>query len=128
MIAVDTSVIVAIIRAEPHEQRLRNRLERAGGGLISTGNLLELQLVMAGKGQALWQQAEALFDKYSIVPRPFDEQQLRIAQDAALRFGKGRHKAGLNFGDCFAYALAISEDIPLLFAGKDFAHTDVTAA
>lgn len=61
----------------------------------------------------------------SISARAFDERQLELARDAAIRFGKGRHKAGLNFGDCFAYALAKSEDIPLLCTGGDFAVTDV---
>ena len=104
-------------------------MERSAGCLISTCSILELQLVLAGKrAMGVWKDVEVLLNQYSIVSRPFDEQQLRIAQDAALRFGKGRHKAGLNFGDCFAYALAVSEDIPLLFTGKDFAHTDVTAA
>jgi ribonuclease VapC len=129
VIAVDTSALIAILWGEKDEQRLRARLEQTSGALVSTASILELQLVVAGiRSKTGWQQAEALLNRYNIVPRPFDEQQLRIAQDAALRFGKGRHKAGLNFGDCFAYALAISEDIPLLFTGKDFAHTDVTAA
>lgn len=129
MIAVDTSAIVAIIQSELEENRLRAALEKSRGALISTCSVLELQLVLTGKrAMGVWKDVEVLLNQYNIAPRPFDEQQLRIAQDAALRFGKGRHKAGLNFGDCFAYALAISEDIPLLFTGKDFAQTDVVAA
>ena len=57
-----------------------------------------------------------------------NEQQLRVAREAAVSYGKGRHKAGLNFGDCFAYALAKTEDIPLLCTGKDFAATDLAIA
>lgn len=129
MIAVDTSAIVAIIQSEPEENRLRAALEKSRGALISNCSVLELQLVLTGKrAMGVWKDVEVLLNQYNIAPRPFDEQQLRIAQDAALRFGKGRHKAGLNFGDCFAYALAISEDIPLLFTGRDFAQTDVVAA
>ncbi|HVT26278.1 MAG TPA: type II toxin-antitoxin system VapC family toxin [Rhizomicrobium sp.] len=129
MIAVDTSALIAILWGEKDEHRLRARLEAADGALVSTASLLELQLVIAGvRSKTGWREAEALLRDYEIRPRAFNERQLEIARDAVLRFGKGRHKAGLNFGDCFAYALAISEDIPLLFTGKDFAHTDVTAA
>lgn len=129
MIAVDTSAIIAILWNEPEAPRIRARLEAADGAFVSTASLLELQLVVAGvRSKTGWKEAEALLRDYEIRPRAFDEQQLEIARDAVVRFGKGRHKAGLNFGDCFAYALAISEDIPLLFAGKAFAHTDVTAA
>jgi ribonuclease VapC len=129
VIAVDTSALIAILWGEKDEHRLLSCLEQAGGALVSTASLLELQLVVAGvRSKTGWKEAEALLDRYDIQPRAFDERQLQIARDAVLRFGKGRHKAGLNFGDCFAYALAISEDIPLLFTGKDFAHTDVMAA
>lgn len=129
MIAVDTSAIVAIIKAEPEEQRLRDRLERAGGASMSTANILETQLVIMGsRALAAWPEVEKLFAEYAIAAHPFDERQLRIAREAAVRFGKGRHKAGLNFGDCFAYALAKSEGLPLLCTGKDFAATDVEMA
>jgi ribonuclease VapC len=129
VIAVDTSAIIAILWNEPEAPRIRARLEAADGAFVSTASLLELQLVVAGvRSKTGWKEAEALLRDYEIRPRAFDEQQLEIARDAVVRFGKGRHKAGLNFGDCFAYALAISEDIPLLFTDKDFAHTDVTAA
>ena len=129
MIAVDTSAIVAILYNEPHEERLRAALEATSGALICTSNLLELQLVLAGRRtSAGWDEAEALLAKYNIVPFPFNERQLAVAREAAIRFGKGRHKAGLNFGDCFAYALAKSEGIPLLCTGSDFALTDVEIA
>jgi ribonuclease VapC len=129
MIAVDTSAIVAILKAEPNEPELRAKLNAAKGALISAGSVLELQLVLGGEREiAAWSFAEAFFRKYGIVIRSFDERQLNIAREAAIRFGKGRHKARLNFGDCFAYALAKSEDIPLLCTGSDFAETDVAVA
>ena len=129
MIAIDTSAIVAMIKAEPEERRLRDRLIRTGSALISTANLLELQLVIAGsRAIAIWPEVEKVLAQYAIAPRAFDERQLMLAREAAIRFGKGRHKAGLNFGDCFAYALAKSEDIPLLCTGADFALTDVALA
>ncbi len=131
MIAVDTSAVVAILWGEADEVRLRAALEVnwSSGAVVSTGNLLELQLVLAGsRSRTGWADAEALFAKYRIAAHPFDERQLQVAREAAVRFGKGRHKAGLNFGDCFAYALARVEDVPLLCTGKDFAATDIAIA
>ena len=108
---------------------MRARLEGAGGAMISAASLLELQLVMAGKpSPPAWRQVEIVLEEYAIAIRPFDELQLEVAREVAVRFGKGRHKAGLNFGDCFAYALAKVEDVPLLCAGKDFAATDIAIA
>ncbi len=129
MIAVDTSAVVAILKGEPSEARLRAILEAADGAMMSAANVLELQLVLGGTHEiAAWPLAEAVFGQYRIAICSFDERQLRIARVAAVRYGKGRHKAALNFGDCFAYALARSEGIPLLFTGTDFAATDVAIA
>lgn len=97
--------------------------------VISSANVLEMQLVLAGaRAEGRWDQVEALFNAYHIAVRPFDETQLRLAREAAVRFGKGRHKAALNFGDCFAYALARSEGIRLLCTGNDFPQTDIELA
>jgi ribonuclease VapC len=128
VIAVDTSVIVAILKHESEEGRVRAALGKAGSGFVSAANLLELQLVLAGKPPAAWAEAEAILADYRVAIRPFDERQLRIAREAAVTFGKGRHKAGLNFGDCFAYALAKAEALPLLCTGNDFIHTDLKLA
>lgn len=129
MIAVDSSAIIAALYSEPEERRVRNILKESDGAIISTANILELQLVVAGsRSRTGWTDIEAMFASYRIEMRPFDERQLRIARDAAVRYGKGHHKARLNFGDCFAYALAKSEDIPLLCTGSDFAATDVAVA
>jgi ribonuclease VapC len=90
---------------------------------------LELQVVLAGIGAGeAWHDVEALFAAYGIAVRNFDQNQLAVAREAALRFGKGRHKARLNFGDCFAYALAKSEGLALLCTGKDFGLTDIALA
>ena len=70
----------------------------------------------------------ALFNSYRITIRQFDETRLRIVRQAALRFGKGRHEAALNFGDCFAYALSRAEGPPLPCKGGDFALTDIELA
>jgi ribonuclease VapC len=129
VIVVDTSAIVAVLRREAGENRLRTRLQSTDAALISTANLLELQLVLAGRpSQIAWRQVEIVLEEYAIAPRVFDERQLGVAREAAVRFGKGRHKASLNFGDCFAYALAKVENVPLLCTGKDFAATDIAIA
>ncbi len=129
MIAVDTSAVIAILWREFDWQRLRARLAVANGAVISAGSVLELQLVLARvRATAGWDHVEARFGVYGVLVRPFDEIQLRIAREAALRYGKGRHKAALNFGGCFAYALARSEGLKLLCKGDDFALTDIAIA
>jgi ribonuclease VapC len=129
VIAVDTSAIVAILWDEPESKRFRARLGAEDGAVISAGNVLELELVLArtqasGGSDVL----EAMFDAYRIAVRPFDLEQLALARDAGIRYGKGRHRAALNFGDCFAYALARSEGLALLCKGNDFALTDIAVA
>jgi len=129
VIAVDTSAIIAVLWGEKDESRIRTRLAAESSAILSAGSALELQIVLAGTGAiGAWDSVEAFFSAYGISVRPFDDIQLAIARAAAIRFGKGRHKAKLNYGDCFAYALAMSEGLPLLFTGKDFAETDVIAA
>lgn len=129
MIAVDTSAIVAILWLEREWQRLRATLSNEDGAIISAASVLELQLVVAGvRAPGGWDQVEALFGVYGIVARPFDLEQLRLAREAAPRFGKGRHRANLNFGDCFAYALARADGLKLLCVGDDFVHTDIELA
>ncbi|HEX3673737.1 MAG TPA: type II toxin-antitoxin system VapC family toxin [Rhizomicrobium sp.] len=129
MIAVDTSAIVAILRGEEDARQIRAKLAAADGALISAANVLELQIVLAGiRKLARWAEAEDLFRVYGIAVHPFDEAQSDVAREAAVKFGRGKHKAALNFGDCFAYALAKSEGIPLLCKGDDFKLTDIALA
>ena len=130
MIAVDTSAVIAILWNEPTARRLEGRLLEAFPSVISAANVLELQLLLLDVGAApsSWAEVETLFATYRIDSRPFDQFQLSLAREAALRFGKGRQKARLNYGDCFAYALAQSEGLPLLCVGDDFAQTDVEIA
>jgi ribonuclease VapC len=131
VIAVDTSAVVAILWDEADAIRLRTSLENCwdSGSLMSTANLLELQLVLGGRrSRNGWSLAEALLAKYRIRAHPFDERQLRVAREAVVRYGKGRDKAGLNFGDCFAYALAKTENLAMLCTGRDFAATDIAIA
>ncbi len=128
MIAVDTSAIYALLNDEPDARRIRDRLMASRRAVMSSGTMLELQLVAAGAGRNNWDEVEQIFSTYQIAILSFDALQLSIARDAVLRYGRGRHPARLNFGDCFAYALAKSEGIPLLYVGGDFAKTDIEAA
>jgi ribonuclease VapC len=97
--------------------------------LFSTVGYLEASMVIVGRGRAqLTDLLDGLLSELGIELVPFDQQQARAGQTAFLRFGKGRHPAGLNFGDCISYALAQSRGLPLLFKGEDFAKTDVISA
>ena len=130
VLVVDTSAVVALLKSEPGWEALASRLHAAASRLLSVVGWVELSLVVAGRhGDAA---TLAFLDRFlqtaAIERRPVDEPQARLAREAFLRFGKGRHPAGLNFGDCFAYALARTLDAPLLFVGDDFARTDVRPA
>lgn len=86
-------------------------------------------MVMVGRGPVESAQGlDNLITELSVEIVPFDDEQARQSRAAFIRFGKGRHPAGLNFGDCVSYALARSMDLPLLFKGEDFARTDVVSA
>ena len=125
MIAIDTSVILAIALREPEADPFE-RLVRRDAILIGWPTLLELRMVLTGKGFA---NAAAIVDQLIGLPNvttiAFDEAQYRAAERAFDRFGKGRHAAGLNMGDCFSYAIASIARAPLLFKGHDFGKTDL---
>lgn len=126
---VDTSALVAILLREPGAEAFERALASARVRLVSAVTRVELSFVIEGrKGDAGRADLELLlqaggFEVVSVTP-----QQATIAIDAFRRFGKGRHPAGLNIGDCFSYALAKATDHPLLFKGDDFPRTDIRAA
>lgn len=127
---VDTSAIVAIARREPEALVFSRLLERTPGKIIAAPTYLECAFVMAGiaptKGIAF---LHGLVADTLITVVPFGAEELDVAMDARLRFGRGSgHAAKLNFGDCFSYALAKTRNLPLLFKGDDFVHTDVEPA
>ncbi len=130
MIVVDSSALVAIMRGEPEAGRFLETIATADALLLSSVNYLETSMVLAGpKGEAaVWHPLEAFLARANIVVAPFDQEQARAAREAFLRFGKGRHPAALNFGDCAAYALAKARRAPLLFKGEDFPKTDIAPA
>jgi ribonuclease VapC len=126
---LDTSALVAVLFREPeapHYVRLIHDAERC---LISAGNFLELSIVIERQAEPeADRQCEMFFRRAGIVIEPFTVEQSHIARHAFHDFGKGRHPAGLNFGDCFAYALAKITGEPLLFKGEDFKKTDIVSA
>ncbi len=126
---IDTSALVAILFDEPDAHRFRSALERASRRRISAASLLETAIVIEARyGEAGGREFDLLVHKAALEVVPVDAEQAEVARHAWREFGKGHHAAGLNYGDCFAYALAIVSDEPLLFKGTDFARTDVTPA
>lgn len=118
--------MLAIIKGETESFRCRQALSADDNVLISAGSLTEMLIVAAGKD--LLDPMQAMLAALQPTVVPLTEARARAAAGAYGRFGKGFHPAGLNFGDCFAYALAREYDAPLLFVGNDFAQTDVTPA
>lgn len=123
---VDSSALVAILLAESGYERLRDAMVRAGEVIVPAPVKVEAGMVMASRtGPAGLADLDDLLARAGARVLPFTEAHARAATDAFLRYGKGRHPAGLNFGDCMAYAVAKAEAAPLMFTGDDFAHTDV---
>lgn len=126
VIAIDSSALVAIILLEPDFELLVARISNADRVLISPVSLVECGIVLERRlGPQGSREIDELLRRFAIEIFPIDVAQARTALLAHWRFGRGLHPAGLNFGDCFSYALAKSEAIPLLFKGNDFSQTDV---
>jgi ribonuclease VapC len=125
---VDSSVIIAILRDEPDANELAAALRRAPIRRVSAVNWVESAIVTDGnRNPVLSRRFDDLLRDVHMRVETVTPRQAELARQAYRDFGKGRHKAGLNFGDCFAYALAKEMDEPLLFKGKDFSHTDIEA-
>jgi len=128
-VIVDTSALLAVVFKEPGYERLIDKLLVPGRKGVGTPTLAEAGLVLTGRLQG---DAEAqlggILQHFEIVPVPFGERHWRAAVEAFRHFGKGRHPAALNFGDCLSYATAKLADRPLLFVGEDFSKTDLRAA
>lgn len=127
---VDTSAIVAILREEPAADQCLDLIAQVSARRISAANLLETYLVIDGAREpGLSRKLDALLARVALTVEPVTEAQVEIARDAFRRYGKGSgHGARLNYGDCFAYALARHRKEPLLFVGSDFARTDIGRA
>ena len=130
MIVVDSSALIAILRREPEADSFLQAIVAADQCLLSSVSLLESSMVLAGRGgdATSWRELDALILRAGMQVVAQDAGLAEAARGAFLRYGKGRHPAGLNLGDCASYALAKMRDLPLLFKGEDFSRTDLTAA
>ena len=123
---VDTSALLAIFLAEPERRQFLDAITQGDTRHISAANVLETGIVLeARRGEAAGREFDLFLHHAKFEVVPVDSDQIEIARVAWRQYGNGRHPAGLNFGDCFAYALAKVMDQPILFKGDDFTHTDI---
>lgn len=126
---LDTSALLAVLFDEPEAEDVETLIAGDPVRLLSAGSALEAAIVVEARfGEAGGREFDLLLHRARVDIVPFDPDQLEIARGAWRRFGKGRHAAALNFGDCFAYALSRRSGEPLLFVGTDFTRTDVERA
>jgi ribonuclease VapC len=125
---IDTSAVAAILFDEPGAAALEGRIADDPVRLMSAATLLEATIVIEARlGDAGGREFDLWLHRAEIEILAVDAEQADLARRAWRRFGRGRHPAGLNYGDCFSYALATTRDEPLLFKGDDFTKTDVKA-
>jgi len=124
---IDTSALVAILTGEPCAEQLKAAINHDTTRLMSAASVLEAGIVLESRyGEEGSRELDLLLRRLPIEVVPFDDGQLEWARHAYRTYGKGRHAASLNFGDCFSYALAKVTGEPVLFVGTDFAQTDLT--
>ena len=125
---IDTSAVMAILQDEPERRSFNEAIEGAETCLMSAASFVEASIVIETRlGYDGLRDFDLFIAKASIELVPVDVEHARIARQAFRNFGKGRNTAGLNFGDCFSYALAKATGLPLLFKGNDFSKTDLEA-
>ena len=123
---LDTSAVVAVLFDEPERDEFVSKIAAASRRLISAGTVIESSIVVESRrGEAAGRELDLLLYRAGVQTVAVDEEQALLARAAWRRYGKGRHPAGLNFGDLFAYALARASGEDLLFKGDDFAKTDL---
>lgn len=123
---IDTSALIAILTAEPEAVQLAEAIEAESTRLVSAASLLETAIVIEARhGTAGGKNLDELIKTAQISIEPVTAVQIIVARQAYRTYGKGRHPARLNFGDCFAYALSKVSGEPLLFKGEDFNQTDL---
>ena len=126
---IDTSALVALLDQEPEAARIAHALASSPERTLSAANLVEIGIVMqARRGDDGARDLDLLLAKLKVEIEAVTAGQADIARKAFRHYGRGRHAANLNFGDCFAYALAKDKSAPLLFKGDDFGRTDVMVA
>lgn len=130
MIVIDSSALIAILRRETEAEQFLEVIAKAPMRLVSSVNLLETSMVLAGRAGSAdaWTDLDRFIERAMIKVAPQDAEQVEAARRAFLLYGKGRHPARLNLGDCAAYALAKVRNLPLLFKGDDFSLTDLARA
>jgi ribonuclease VapC len=123
---IDTSALAAIFFGEPERQAFLNAITAAASRLLSAASMLETGIVLEGRqGEAAGREFDLFVVRANLQIVSVDAEQAEVARLAWRRYGKGRHPAGLNMGDCFTYALCKSSGEPLLAKGTDFALTDI---
>ena len=123
---IDTSALVAILQDEPERQAFNEAIETAERCVMSAASFVETSMVIESRyGPDGIRALDLFISRAKIELASVDDDQAYIARDAFRHYGKGRHRAGLNFGDCFAYALAKTSGESLLFKGTDFSLTDI---
>jgi ribonuclease VapC len=123
---IDTSAMIAIALNEPEAALFERHIANDPVRLISAATVLEIAMVLeTRRGEAAGREFDLWLHKAGIDIIAVDADQIEVARRAWRRFGKGRHPAGLNYGDCFSYALAFTRQEPLLFKGSDFSKTDI---
>jgi len=128
-IVVDTSALMGLLLLEPDAEQLATILASASKLRMAAPTWLEAAIVVtARRGDAGFDQFQQFLQRLDVEVVPCDAPGAEIAFQACIRYGKGRHPAGLNYGDCFAYALAKQRGEPLLFKGEDFSKTDIQSA
>jgi ribonuclease VapC len=126
---IDTSALVAILQTGPEADALSEAILAASSPRMSAASLVEAGIVMQGRhGDVGSRDLDVLLSQTRVEVVPLTAAHAGLAREAFRRFGEGRHPAGLNYGDCFAYALAAALAEPLLFVGSDFDQTDVAVA
>ena len=126
---IDSSVVVAILGLESDAREFAEAIEEAPAHRISVVSYVEAAIVLdSRRNQALSRRLDDFVRETQVLLEPVTVEQAKLAREAYRDFGKGRHRAGLNLGDCFAYALAKDKREPLLFKGDDFKLTDIDAA
>ena len=126
---VDSSAVLAVLYREPDSGHYETAIATAPNCRMSVANVLETAIVVEGRGgAAAGHELDVFLESAAIELVPVTAEHVEAARRAWRRFGKGNHRAALNFGDCFAYALAKTRGEPLLFKGEDFARTDIESA
>jgi ribonuclease VapC len=126
---IDTSALIAVVTGEPSAAEIEAAIDRDPKRIMAAASVLEASIVLESRyGDAGTRELDLLIQRIPIEIPPFDGDQLEWARYAFRTYGKGRHRAALNFGDCFSYALSKLTGEPLLFIGDDFHRTDLAAA